>query len=54
VELKEKVKNEAIKLAGEKLKDLPVIEEQAEETKGAGEAMTRLLVGTDQGAFVGR
>jgi hypothetical protein len=53
MEIKEKVKNEQIKQADEKLADLPVIEEQAEETKGAGAPQGRLYLGTDAGVFVG-
>ena len=48
----DKVKKEAIKLAEEKLEDLPVTEERAEETKGAFDANGRLLIGTEQGLFV--
>lgn len=52
MEVKEKVNNEAIKPADAKLEDLPITEEQAEETKGAGDAQTRLLFGTEHGLYV--
>ena len=52
MEIKEKVKTEQIKEAEEKLADLPLVEEQSEETKGAGAPNGRLYVGTNQGVFV--
>ena len=52
MEIKEKVKNEQIKQAEEKLEDLPVVDEQAEETKGAGTATGKLYVATNVGVFV--
>ena len=51
MEIKEKVKNEQIK-QDEKLVDLPLVEEQSEDTKGAGAPNGRLYVGTNQGVFV--
>ena len=51
--MKEQTKNEEIKLAEEKLADLPVSENQAEETKGAGAPNGKLYVATDVGVFVG-
>ena len=53
MEIKEKVRNEQIKQPDEKLADLPVIEGQAEETKGAGAPNGKLYVATDVGVFVG-
>lgn len=52
MDIKEKVKNEQIKQADEKLADLPVVEEQSEDTKGAGAPQGRLYLGTDVGVFV--
>jgi hypothetical protein len=53
MEIKDTARNEAIKPAEQKLEDLPVIEEQAEETKGAGAPNGKLYVATDVGVFVG-
>ena len=52
MEVIEKVNNEAIKPADEKLEDLPITAEQAEETKGSGDGRTRLLFGNEQGLYV--
>ena len=46
------LKEEAIKLPEEKLEDLPVDEEQAEETTGAGAATGKIYVATNLGVFV--
>ncbi len=51
--IKEQAKNEEIKPAEEKLADLPAIENQSEETRGAGVPNGRLYVATDAGVFVG-
>lgn len=53
MEMKDNIKNEEIKLAEEKLADLPVIENQSEETKGAGAPNGKLYVATNAGVFVG-
>ena len=52
MEMKDKVKNEEIKLAEETLEDLPIIDQQAEETNGAGTATGKLYVATNVGVFV--
>lgn len=52
MEIQDKAKHEATKLAEEKLEDLPVGGEQAEETKGAGVPNGRLYVGTEVGVYV--
>ena len=52
MEIKDKVKNEETNLAERKLEDLPVTEEQAEETKGAGAPTGRVFVATDVGVYV--
>lgn len=52
MEVKEKVKNEGTNPAEAKLEDLPVVEERAEETKGAGTATGRMYVATNVGVFV--
>jgi hypothetical protein len=54
MEIKENLKNEEIKLAEEKLVDLPVVEEQADETKGAGTATGKLYVATNVGVLCQR
>ena len=53
MEIKDKSKDEAIKLAEEKLQDLPVSEDQTEDTK-AGEGRTRLIFADDQGVFLAK
>ena len=53
MQLKDKIKNEEINAVDQTLEDLPVVEEQSEDTKGAGAPNGRLYLGTDQGVFVG-
>ena len=52
MEIKEKLKDDEITFADEKLEDLPVNEEQAAGTKGAGAATGKVYVATDVGVFV--
>src|SRR5512143_1073494 len=51
METKEKLKDNEITLAEEKLEDLPVDEEHDAATKGAGTATGRVYVATDVGVF---
>lgn len=53
MQIKDKTKIEEIKPLDQTLEDLPVVEEQSEDTKGAGAPNGRLYLGTDQGVFVG-
>lgn len=53
MQIKDKTRNEEIKPVDQPLEDLPVVEEQSEDTKGAGAPNGRLYLGTDQGVFVG-
>jgi hypothetical protein len=53
MQIKDTTKNEEIKSVDQTLEDLPVVEEQSEDTKGAGAPNGRLYLGTDQGVFVG-